>query len=285
MHALKHLLLLSLVQVAACAGVGDEPEDARDATFGGKADGLGVTEGSPEARGVLRVANELAPEALRDEVGLGSRTVAGIVDVRDGDDDALGTSDDAEITSLAELDAIPYVGPVSLERLLAYAQDHGYVEAWAPWDPAAPPARRCGSGGSATVEGTVTGPYGSVALAPVRAFQYTLPGQGTMIMLANHGAGCEGWANGERLTLVTCEPPAVGTYPVVDQSAYACGGTSALGVVEEGLGADLAVSTGGAITITDDRDGCTTGTFAIDYGPERLTGSFDAYVCPWPWPQ
>lgn len=283
MRSLSTVLALSLSLVAGCAGVDGEPDDARDSTFGGKADGFGISEGSPEARGVLRVANELAPTALREDVGLASRTAAGIVNVRDGDDDELGTDDDAEIASLAELDGIPYVGPVSLEKLLAYAQANGDVAE--PWRPDAPPARRCGSAGTATVEGMVTGPFGDVALVPMRAFQYTLPGQGTMVMLANFGAGCEGWANGERLTLMTCEPPAVGTYPVVDQQAYACGSSNALGVVEEGLGADLAVSTGGSITITDDRDGCTTGTFAIDYGTERLTGSFDAYVCPWPWPQ
>lgn len=119
MRILNALLLVStLVSAAACTGANGDPEDARDGSFSGKADGFGISEGSPEALGVLRIVNELAEPELREDVGLASRTVAGIVEARAA----------ATIATLVELDAIPYVGPTAFEKLLAFAQDNGYVE-------------------------------------------------------------------------------------------------------------------------------------------------------------
>lgn len=127
MRTLKTLLVLSLFHVAACAGT-DEAADARDGTFGGKADGFGISEGSPEARGVLRVANELSWDQLTEDAGVAALSASAIEDVRDGDDDQLGTGDDAVIATLAELDAIPFVGEKAFGKLLAYAQANGYIE-------------------------------------------------------------------------------------------------------------------------------------------------------------
>lgn len=121
------LLLSSLVPMVACIGAESEPDDARDGSFAGKADDFGIREGSPEARGVLQVANELSRTALDEEVGLHSRAAAGIIDFRDGDDGELGTEDDVQIATLAELDGIPYVGPISFDKLLAFARYSGYI--------------------------------------------------------------------------------------------------------------------------------------------------------------
>lgn len=128
MRALTSLLILSLVPVAACTDADSGPEDARDGTFSGKSDGANFAEGSPEARGILRVANELSRAKLREDVGLASRTVSGIVDFRAGNDAKLGTDDDVAIASLVELDGIPYVGNTAFEKLLAYAQNNDYIE-------------------------------------------------------------------------------------------------------------------------------------------------------------
>lgn len=128
MRILSSLFLLSLIPVAACTSADSGAEDERDGTFSGKADGARIAESSPEARGILRVANELTKTQLREDVGLASRAVSGIVAFRDGDDAKLGTDDDVAIATLAELDRIPYVGATAFDRLLAYAEDNGYIE-------------------------------------------------------------------------------------------------------------------------------------------------------------
>lgn len=129
MRTLSSLLLpfLSIVPVAACTG-SEAVEDSRDGTFAGKADDFGISESSPEARGVLRVANELSRTALSDDVGLAKLAVDGIIAFRVGDDDELGTEDDPVIATLAELDRIPYVGAAAFDKLLAYAQGNGYIQ-------------------------------------------------------------------------------------------------------------------------------------------------------------
>jgi hypothetical protein len=116
------------IGLAACTTAGVD-EDGADDTFvqQGKADGGGISDGSPEALGVLRVANESSLSTLRSDVGLSSRTAKNIVAYRAGSDHVLGTADDRSIATLAELDAIRYVGPIAFRELLAYAEAQGYV--------------------------------------------------------------------------------------------------------------------------------------------------------------
>ncbi len=75
-----------------------------------------IPEGSLEAIGVLRVANELDFVTLDDAVGLDRRAAQNIVDDR-------GTG----FESLTALDAVSYVGERAFNRLLAYASANGYV--------------------------------------------------------------------------------------------------------------------------------------------------------------
>lgn len=82
-----------------------------------KADGFGPAEGSPETRGVLAVVNTLTEQALDDDVALDSRAAASIVAARTG----------ARISTLAELDALPWIGSKAFSKLLAYAYDYGYI--------------------------------------------------------------------------------------------------------------------------------------------------------------
>jgi hypothetical protein len=118
--------LVCLTALFGCAGPDDydDAADDRDASFAqGKADGAAPEEGSPIALGVLRLANEASYETLDDPisqggVGLDRRAAAGIVDRRDV----------APFETLAQLDAVPYVGPVALSRMTDFALDNDYVE-------------------------------------------------------------------------------------------------------------------------------------------------------------
>ncbi|MCC6620581.1 MAG: hypothetical protein IT385_04965 [Deltaproteobacteria bacterium] len=93
-----------------------DPIDEAFLAADGKADDFAIAEGSPEAAGVLRVANELAQAQLagKSGVGLGATAAKNIAKRR-------------PFTTLAALDAVPYVGKASFTKLVAYATAHGYV--------------------------------------------------------------------------------------------------------------------------------------------------------------
>lgn len=116
---------------AGCASEGPAPEaDGQDDTFlspAGAADAWGVPEGSAMALGVLRVANELEREALLNDAGIATTTVNALLAFRAGNDGDVGTVDDVTVKTLAELDAIPYVGPVAFAKLL----DEAVARKWA----------------------------------------------------------------------------------------------------------------------------------------------------------
>lgn len=122
------MVLIVLALMSGCVAAGDERGDGVDSRFleGGKADG-GLT--AAEIAGVLRVANEASLSELDDDAALDARAAQHIVAYRNGADGAAGTADDQTITTLAELDAIKWVGPVALDKLLAYAYSLGYVDA------------------------------------------------------------------------------------------------------------------------------------------------------------
>jgi hypothetical protein len=83
-------------------------EDGEHEVFGPSVDG------SDEARAVLAVVNRATASELDDDVGLTRRVAAGIVAGR-------------PFATLTTLDAVPHVGPRTLERLLAYATERGLV--------------------------------------------------------------------------------------------------------------------------------------------------------------
>ena len=93
-------------------------------------------ENTPEAYGMLRVANELTFEQLDDDVALNRRSATSITEFRAGADELLGTADDQYIATIAELDALYWMGPANLWRVLNYATLEGYI-------PAALPAPSC----------------------------------------------------------------------------------------------------------------------------------------------
>ena len=105
-------ILVSLV-LAACVASPDASDD-RDGAFlvDGKADS-GIS--AAEAAGVLAVVNALSEDQLRDDVGLSDDAASNIA--------ARGST----FQTLAELDAVPYVGVTAFRKLLAYARANGYV--------------------------------------------------------------------------------------------------------------------------------------------------------------
>jgi len=125
---------LSLIGLSLCiSGCGvdgvPEAEDGPDDTFqvDGAADAFGVSDGTPEACSVLKLANLASLEVLDDDAALSSRTAASITAYRAGPDTVEGTTDDRWIRDLVELDRIRWVGPAAFRSLRRYTQDTGYA--------------------------------------------------------------------------------------------------------------------------------------------------------------
>jgi hypothetical protein len=90
----------------------------------------GIVEGSPEALALLRFVNHPTTTfvVLDIDARLDKRAATGIVDHRNGVDGLYGTNDDDSFDSIAELDAIKWVGPKTLEALQVFAIDLGFIE-------------------------------------------------------------------------------------------------------------------------------------------------------------
>jgi hypothetical protein len=145
MRTLIRLPLLLLVGLSlvlgACTSEMLDPVALADGEHDAFADGKGDSAGgltAAEEAGVLLVANTASLRELDDEVPLDRRAATNIVRHRDGVDGLAGTVDDNPFDTLAELDAVPYVGPVALSRLLAYAYAQGLVV-----EDETPPAAPC----------------------------------------------------------------------------------------------------------------------------------------------
>ena len=129
-------ILTTLICTVPACTTADEVEDGIDDAFpNGKADG-GIDEGSPEALGVLALVNDksLTATKLKSAAGITIRVSNNITRHRDGADLAPNTPDDDPFDTLAELDAIPYVGPATLNALLEAARDRGLVSMGAKID-------------------------------------------------------------------------------------------------------------------------------------------------------
>jgi hypothetical protein len=114
---------------SACATDGSAQDDGRDDSFvtDGKLDGF---EASPaEADAVLRLVNAAALPDLDFEIGLSTKASQNITALRMGADGQQFTQDDDAVSSLAELDAVPYVGPATFAKLLAYVTTNHLVGA------------------------------------------------------------------------------------------------------------------------------------------------------------
>jgi 5'-nucleotidase len=119
------LLLCCATFVTACAS-GDDADGIDDPFLTpGKTDDQRVVDGSDEACAVLELANTATEEELDADVGLDTRAARAIAAARRGADGVRDTEDDGWFRTLAELDAVKYVGPRAFARLLAYTEARG----------------------------------------------------------------------------------------------------------------------------------------------------------------
>lgn len=129
MIRLTSTLAIASLAFAGCAADSSQPEDGRDEAFtttDGKLDGITATPG--EAAAILDVVNTYSLAKLRNQVQLANKAAENIVAVRVGDDETAGTSDDETFGSLAELDAVPFVGPTAFAALMQYVHDADLVD-------------------------------------------------------------------------------------------------------------------------------------------------------------
>jgi DNA uptake protein ComE-like DNA-binding protein len=89
-----------------------------------------LVEGSAVAIGLLDFMNDHGHDgALLDhDIGLDRRASEAIVAHRLGPDARQGTDDDGIFSTLAELDAVSWVGPASMQKLAGYADALGYMQ-------------------------------------------------------------------------------------------------------------------------------------------------------------
>ena len=109
----------------ACGGEDDpgvSPDGAEDigVSLGGKADDVAYTECQLGA--VVTWINEGPTVGDLRDAGVHRWASENIVAERDGADGDFGTEDDVVFTDMAEIDDIPYVGPVAVSQLVAAAQ-------------------------------------------------------------------------------------------------------------------------------------------------------------------
>ncbi|MCA9706168.1 MAG: hypothetical protein KDK70_09995 [Myxococcales bacterium] len=84
-------------------------------------------EDTPVAYAMLRAANELGFAALDTEVGLDHRAARSILEFRAGADGYVGTPDDRYLESIAQLDALYWMGEANLWALQRHALLDGLV--------------------------------------------------------------------------------------------------------------------------------------------------------------
>jgi len=88
-----------------------------------------IVEYTPAAAGVLALLNAPTTDltVLDIDAALDRRAATNLINHRNGRDGRLGTRDDDLYGTIAEADAVAYVGDVALAQLLAYASNNGFV--------------------------------------------------------------------------------------------------------------------------------------------------------------
>ena len=86
-------------------------------------------EGTPEGVGLVEFINDESTtyEVLDITVGLDRRGAGNLIAHRDGGDRLWGTTDDDIYNSVDEIDAVRFVGPASIDRMVIYAAQQGWV--------------------------------------------------------------------------------------------------------------------------------------------------------------
>jgi hypothetical protein len=132
MRTFSACFVASLALAAGCGIDGSPTEDGRDDSFvtDGKLDGFEAS--AAEADAVLRLVNAAALADLDVEIGLSTTASKNITALRMGADGQPFTADDDAVSTLAELDAVPYVGPATFAKLLDYVTANNLVGAAPP---------------------------------------------------------------------------------------------------------------------------------------------------------
>jgi len=83
-----------------------------------------------QAAGLLAFLNDPHTDlrTLDEQVGLDRRAATSLVQRRAGQDGQHGSADDRPFHSLDEVDAVAWVGPVSIQRMSSYASSRGYMD-------------------------------------------------------------------------------------------------------------------------------------------------------------
>jgi hypothetical protein len=122
---MRRMCLSVFLLAALTTGCADHPTDN---------DNLGVTthaltEHGPQAIGLLAFLNHSSTtlDLLDHEVPLNRRAARNLIHHRNGWDKILGTFDDNLFSSVAEVDAVRWVGPSAMDHLIEYAAANGWV--------------------------------------------------------------------------------------------------------------------------------------------------------------
>lgn len=88
-----------------------------------------LIEGSPEAIGVLAFLNASTTTVtvLDIDVPVDARAAQNLIAFRYGPDGQEGTHDDRSFRTIAEVDAVKWVGPATIAKLEAYADGNGWI--------------------------------------------------------------------------------------------------------------------------------------------------------------
>lgn len=124
-----HRILPITAMLWACS-----PEDLEAPEAADPSGARVIDEGTPEATGVLAFLNDRGTTTtlLDIQVALDARAARGLTAHRNGPDGRLGTADDDRFDTIAEVDAVPRVGDVALQRILDYADAHGWIPSTDP---------------------------------------------------------------------------------------------------------------------------------------------------------
>ncbi len=119
----RHCLIVStLVALIGCAHSVQQPITPLPALSE-------LRDGSPVAVGMLDFLNDHAHDRrlLDDELQLDARAARALAEHRLGPDASLGSDDDGYFFSVADVDAVTWVGPATMQRLAGHAVTNGYL--------------------------------------------------------------------------------------------------------------------------------------------------------------
>lgn len=141
MTTFRDSVIITLFGITLGVGCNETAPEAQDLpddpelgiTENDRADASGIQPGTPAARIVLDYVNQplqdnTAGGIFRDELDteLHRYAASGIANFRAGADKNFGTADDKSFGSLRELDAVPWVGPVAMQKLYKLGLNAGY---------------------------------------------------------------------------------------------------------------------------------------------------------------